>query len=326
MAPPDIEGDSYRSRRDEDKGRRSPRDDSRDGDRRRRRSSREDRSRRRDEYEGRGHDRDARHDDRRSRRDDGDKDRRRRRDDGSEDRKRHRRDDDRSRRHTRKRSDSRSASPPPRRRDSRSPPPKRRRPSLSPSPPPRKSRGPLVSQEESFLGGDSAAVTLDKDGKPIEKQKPNFNATGLLAKEANTVAGTNTVLKYHEPPEARKPPSKEQWRIYVFKGKDTVDDIHLFSRSCWLMGRDDKICDYHLQHPSSSKQHAVIQFRYLTKTNEFGEREGKVKPYLLDLESANGTKLNGKRVEGRKYVELLDGDVLAFGESEREYVLMLPLP
>lgn len=90
------------------------------------------------------------------------------------------------------------------------------------------------------------------------------------------------------------------------------------------MGRDEKVADYHIQHPSASKQHAVIQFRYITKTNEFGERQGKVKPYLIDLESANGTKLNGKKVEPSKYVELLDGDVISFGESEREYVLMLP--
>lgn len=185
----------------------------------------------------------------------------------------------------------------------------------------------MASQEDSFRGGgDSSAVVLDKDGKPIEKQKPNFNATGLLAREANTVAGTNTVLKYHEPSEARKPPSKQQWRIYVFKGDDIIDTIHIYTRSCWLMGRDEKICDYHIQHPSASKQHAVVQFRYITKTNEFGEREGKVKPYFVDLESANGSKVDGKKVDAGRYVELFDGDVLSFGESDRQYVMMLPPP
>lgn len=153
---------------------------------------------------------------------------------------------------------------------------------------------------------------------------PNFNASGLLAKEANTIAGTNTVLKYHEPAEARKPSAKEQWRIYIFKQKDMLDTIHLYSRSCWLFGRDQAVADFALEHPSVSKQHAVVQFRYITKTNEFGDRIGKVKPYLIDLESANGTKLNGKRVEASRYVELRDGDLIGFGESEREYVVMLP--
>ena len=132
------------------------------------------------------------------------------------------------------------------------------------------------------------------------------------------------MLKYHEPAEARKPSAKHQWRIFVFKGKDTIDTIHIYARSCWLMGRDEKVCDYWIQHPSASTQHAVVQFRHVQKTDEFGERKGEVKPYLIDLESANGTRLNGKKVAASTYVELLDGDVLAFGESEREYVLMLP--
>ena len=116
------------------------------------------------------------------------------------------------------------------------------------------------------------------DGPAPDKQKPNFKPTGLLAKEANTVAGTTTVLKYHEPPEARKPPAKEAWRMYVFKGKDLVDTIYLHQRSAWLYGRDQKVTDYLLEHPSISKQHAVIQFRHTTSTNEYGDKSNKVKP------------------------------------------------
>ena len=156
------------------------------------------------------------------------------------------------------------------------------------------------------------------------RSRNQITPTGLLAKEANTVAGTTTVLKYHEPPEARKPPAKEQWRMYVFKEKDLLDTIYLHRRSAWLLGRDEKVTDYLLEHPSVSKQHAVIQFRHSSTTNEFGDKTNKVKPYLIDLESANGTKLNGKKVSQSRFVELVDGDVVAFGDSEREYVLMLP--
>lgn len=138
------------------------------------------------------------------------------------------------------------------------------------------------------------------------------------------MAGTSTVLKYHEPPEGRKPSSKEQWRMYIFKGKDLLDTIYIHQRSAWLMGRDQKVTDLFLEHPSISKQHAVIQFRYITTANEFGDKLSKVKPYLIDLESKKGTKLNGKAVEASRFVELVDQDVLSFGDSEREYVLMLP--
>lgn len=103
-----------------------------------------------------------------------------------------------------------------------------------------------------------------------------------------------------------------------------LDTIQLFQRSCWLIGRDQTVTDLLVEHPSISKQHAVIQFRFSSTTNEFGDKINRVKPYLIDLESANGTKLNDKRIDESRYVELVDGDVVAFGDSEREYVMMLP--
>ena len=207
-------------------------------------------------------------------------------------------------------------------RRSRSPPEKKRRDSSSKSksPLPRR-RGPLPSQDESFRRDLKPGAA--GEAPPPEKQKPNYKPTGLLAKEANTVVGTTTVLKYHEPPEARKPPVKEQWRMYVFKKQDLLDTIHLSHRSAWLAGRDQNVTDLLLDHPSISKQHAVFQFRHIATTNEFGDKQNKVKPYLIDLESANGTKLNSKAVEPSRYVELVDQDVIVFGDSEREYVLML---
>lgn len=138
------------------------------------------------------------------------------------------------------------------------------------------------------------------------------------------MAGTAIVLKYNEPPEARKPPASQQWRLYVFKGKETLETVELSQRTCWLFGRERAVVDFPVEHPSCSKQHAVIQFRHVEKKNEFGDREGGVKPYLIDLESANGTKVNGAEMPEGRYVELRSGDVLGFGESTREYVLMLP--
>ena len=47
-----------------------------------------------------------------------------------------------------------------------------------------------------------------------------------------------------------------------------------------------------------------------------------VKPYIIDLESANGTYVNNRRITARSYVELLEKDVVKFGYSSREYVLL----
>lgn len=45
---------------------------------------------------------------------------------------------------------------------------------------------------------------------------------------------------------------------------------------------------------------------------------------MIDLDSANGTRVNEDLLPGRQYVELKSGDLLRFGESGREYVLLLP--
>lgn len=179
--------------------------------------------------------------------------------------------------------------------------------------------GPLPSQDADF------AVSSGLEPVP-EKEKPNFRPTGALAAAANAVTGSNgetVTLKYHEPPEARKPPPRDKWKMFVFKGKDVIDTIELSLRSCWLVGRDRAVVDLPAEHPSISKQHAVIQFRYVEKRNEFGDRIGKVKPYLIDLESANGTVLNGDKVPESRYLEVRDRDVIKFGLSERDYVVML---
>ncbi|RAR07639.1 smad nuclear interacting protein 1 [Stemphylium lycopersici] len=276
--------------------------------------------------------------------------------DRSRDRRRDRSKDRHSRRHRSRSRDRRSKDKSKERRRSPSPIPHRSRkprtrsPSASTSPPPpkrrrrtrsesrsrspsprRRTKKPLPSQEVSFRGLDDSAQPPSKyGGAPPDKEKPNFKPTGALAKAANRVEGTKISLKYHEPAEARKPPSSQPWRIFVFKGDDVVDTIELWQKSCWLLGRSHEVVDYVLEHPSSSGQHAVIQFRYIQKTveDEFGvkSKRGKVKPYIIDLESSNGTELNGEDVEASRYFELRDKDILKFGGSEREYVLMLPPP
>jgi len=183
-----------------------------------------------------------------------------------------------------------------------------------------KRSGPLPPQADSF-----ALVKAGEEGvKP--KETPNFGTTGLLAAASKSVSqgdGTTIVLKYHEPPEARKPPPRDHWKLFVFKGPDIVDTIELSYRSCWLVGREAAVVDLLAEHPSTSKQHAAIQFRYTERRNEFGDKIGRVKPYLIDLESANGTLLNKEKVPDSRYLELRDKDMIQFGLSTREYVLML---
>lgn len=167
--------------------------------------------------------------------------------------------------------------------------------------------------------GGSRAGSHDSDDKaPEDKEKPNFGLSGKLTEEANTVNGI--VIKYAEPPESRKP--KRRWRLYPFKGEQALATMYIHRQSCYLIGRDRKVCDLPIDHPSCSKQHAALQYRLVPYEREDGTTGKRVRPYIIDLESANGTFVNNKKIDTKKYIELLEKDVLKFGFSSREYVLL----
>ncbi len=48
----------------------------------------------------------------------------------------------------------------------------------------------------------------------------------------------------------------------------------------------------------------------------------KVLPYIIDLGSSNGTYLNNQRIDSKRYYELQEKDMLKFGYSSREYVIL----
>ena len=110
-----------------------------------------------------------------------------------------------------------------------------------------------------------------------------------------------------------------------------ADMFVLCRQSCYLFGRDRAVVDIPTEHPSCSKQHAVIQFRQVTKRNEFGDVHRSIqyvahaishRPFLIDLESANGCTVNGEEIPTSRYYELRTGDTCQFGTSKREYVLL----
>ncbi|KXS14160.1 SMAD/FHA domain-containing protein [Gonapodya prolifera JEL478] len=188
-------------------------------------------------------------------------------------------------------------------------PPPRRGPRTPSASPPRDAKAEVPDVGEGAEGVDTA------EGSEQPKEKPNFALSGKLNAEQNTYKGV--VLKYSEPPEARK--SGVKWRLYVFKDGKETDIFHIHRQSAYLLGRDRLVADIPVDHPSCSKQHAVVQYRLV----EGKDGEGKaVKPYIIDLDSANGTHVNGSRIPSSRYVELRQGDVVKFGFSSREYVVM----
>lgn len=154
--------------------------------------------------------------------------------------------------------------------------------------------------------------TGDGDGEEQPpKEEPNFEASGLLAVEDNSKNGIP--LKFTCPAEARRPDIK--WRLYVFTKTDEAPKIIPIHRSVgYLFGKDRRVVDIPTDHQTCSKQHAVLHHRL--------QASGEVQPYIMDLESVNGTFLNGKRIESARYYEMKERDVLKFGMSSREFVLL----
>lgn len=152
----------------------------------------------------------------------------------------------------------------------------------------------------------------------VPKEEPNFALSGKLTEETNTYKGV--VIKYNQPEEARKP--KTRWRLYPFKDGESLPVLHIHRMSAYLLGRDRKIVDIPVDHPSCSKQHAVLQYRLVPYEREDMTTGLRVKPYIIDLGSSNGTYLNNQRIDPQRYVELKEQDMLKFGFSSREYVLL----
>lgn len=104
------------------------------------------------------------------------------------------------------------------------------------------------SQEQEFGSTDEPAVP---------KEQPNFELSGALTEDTNTFRGV--VIKYNEPPEARIP--KRRWRLYPFKNDEPLPVMYIHRQSAYLLGRQRRIADIPIDHPSCSKQHAVFQYR-----------------------------------------------------------------
>ena len=190
---------------------------------------------------------------------------------------------------------------------------------------------PIPDQAWGEAGGGDGEEQPSKD----EVKKADFGLSGALATDERTGNTYNgVVLAFTEPPEARAPNTR--WRLYVFRkrregqadggggggGKDAelIETLHVSRQSAYLFGRERKVADVPVDHPSLSKQHCVLQYR-ATPDARFGGRVN-CRPYLMDLGSTNGTFLNGERLEDARYYEMRKGDVMTLGGSTREYVLL----
>jgi len=147
----------------------------------------------------------------------------------------------------------------------------------------------------------------------------NFNLSSKLAEDSNIINGV--VLKHTEPTEARRPAKKWLWFV-IKNGKVFSEPLHIYRSSFYLIGRERWVVDIPTDHPSCSGQHAVLQYRCTKSQRNNAQIRFFIEPYIIDLGSVNGTFLNGEKIEPEKYYMINQKDVIKFGNSSREYVLL----
>jgi smad nuclear-interacting protein 1 len=159
-----------------------------------------------------------------------------------------------------------------------------------------------------------------------ERELPNYDVSGLLEKDLHMVNGV--YVKWLEPCNLipfgalSKCIAGRQCKLFVFKDSKPVGGTEgrwdLTKSSAFLFGRDraSRAVDIPLDHPSSSGQHAVVC--------HCATGGGEAAPFIVDLASTNGTFLNGRRLRPFEYSELHHQDVIRFGLSTREWVLVMP--
>ena len=174
----------------------------------------------------------------------------------------------------------------------------------------------LTTDDKEIWGKQASTASNEEENNKSDEPvyKPNFGLTGALAKDENFGNIVNgVVLKFSIPLDSAKPAHK--WRLYVFKDDQILETFHIHRKSSYLAGRDERVSDIILSHPSCSKQHAVIHYRSKDESSP-------VIPYLMDLKSTHKTFLNGKAIQDSRYYELREKDCIKFGGSTREYILL----
>jgi len=96
----------------------------------------------------------------------------------------------------------------------------------------------------------------------------------------------------------------EKWSIEIMKNDIIVETLILEPDISYNLGRGDS--EIKLEHGSCSKNHAKISFN-------------SGRPNIMDLNSTNGTFLNGEELVPAQWYKLSDGDNLKFACSTREY-------
>jgi len=161
----------------------------------------------------------------------------------------------------------------------------------------------LLTQPKVLLKTDED-LTIGEFGIATRMVQPEGRAVPAAAEPAGApagepVAGATMIYKAREPVQTEAVSAVElglerEVVTLALEGK-----THELTKRQAVIGRS-KDCDIQLADPNASRRHAEVRQEAATY-------------WLVDLDSTNGTELNGKKVDRGK---LTDGDRITIGETE----------
>ena len=199
----------------------------------------------------------------------------------------------------------------------------------SPAPIPMKFQKPFKvkpKSEESLPKGDTCKQTKDKALKPntsndsqntkekSENMSKKDSAPKINPKLDTKPKPASIELPYREPSWGGKPDFP--YSLEVIKDGILRDTFPVNSKSFYTFGRLEE-CDMTIDHPSSSRYHAVLQF---CAADTDKKKKGF---YLYDVGSTHGTKLNKDKIQSRVFCRVRVGHVIKFGGSSRLWILQV---
>ncbi|XP_065346068.1 kanadaptin [Cloeon dipterum] len=189
----------------------------------------------------------------------------------------------------------------------------------------------LAESEATPAKGEDASVSaVEQDFK-----KPVFSlpAKKKLGPSAITVAA-DVPIKPPEPPikersKEKLPPlpytepdwggevATQSYSFEILKNGTIVEQIALNTKSFYVFGRLSN-CDIQMNHPSTSRYHAVLQYR---SESEADNPKGF---YIYDLKSTHGTFMNKQKLKPEVFAPVRVGHMLQIGGSTRMLILQGP--
>ena len=122
---------------------------------------------------------------------------------------------------------------------------------------------------------------------------------------------------------------KKRWKLVVFDpaGHPQERTVPVNEREYYLVGSNADLVHIYNSDPSVGGQHAALQHRRVDATKKDdppGVTRTTVKPYLIDLNSDSGSFVNGTRIPSSRFYQLHSKDLITFGSSPIQYVLVRP--